>query len=191
MTDDWNTLINNRQFGGITPSVGVGTTQIGIGRIGRSFVPEDLAEPEVTYRDSLTLNIGGKCLELNHARGETDDHTWVWDEENKTVYAGDFVIWTFPNAGNPQKVQRYPLEWALALRKMLDKGAERVYPAHGLPVVGRKRVEIVLGETVEALEHLTTTTLDLMNTGARLDEIIHEVKIPEHLRDRTLDRDTL
>ena len=32
---------------------------------------------------------------------------------------GDLFIWASPNAGNPQKVQRYPLEWADALRRML------------------------------------------------------------------------
>ena len=53
-----------------------------------------------------------------HARGETDDHTWAWLPGRRTIMAGDFLIWNFPNAGNPQKVQRYPDEWAIALRAM-------------------------------------------------------------------------
>ena len=35
---------------------------------------------------------------------------------------GDLFIWVFPNAGNPQKVQRYPDDWAVALRKMAVLG---------------------------------------------------------------------
>ena len=34
----------------------------------------------------------------------------------RTLYSGDLFIWASPNCGNPQKVQRYPREWAEALR---------------------------------------------------------------------------
>lgn len=53
-----------------------------------------------------------------------------------------------------------------------------------MPIVGRERVEIVLGDIAEALEHLTGRTLDLMNEGASIDEIIHTVRVPDHLADR-------
>ena len=111
------------------------------------------------------------------------DFRWIWDPKTKAVYAGDFVTWVFPNAGNPQKVQRYPIEWAAAMREMLEVGAEKIYPAHGLPIVGRSRVEQVLGDIAEALEHLADATLELMNEGATLDHIIHEVALPEHLKE--------
>ncbi len=132
----------------------------------------------------MSFTIGDRTIELRHARGETDDHAWGWEAERRTVYSGDFTSWVFPNAGNPQKVQRYPIEWAAAMRDMLAAGAERVYPAHGLPIVGRNRVEQVLGDIAEALEHLAGRTLELMNEGATIDEIIHEVRVPDHLQDR-------
>ena len=43
-------------------------------------------------------------------------------------------IWASPNAGNPQKVQRYPMEWAAALRKMLSFNADLLLPGHGPPM---------------------------------------------------------
>ena len=52
---------------------------------------------------------------------------------------GDLFIWASPNAGNPQKVQRYPLEWADALRQMLalyDGPGRR--PEVLLPVTGSR-----------------------------------------------------
>jgi len=61
---------------------------------------------------------------------------------------------------------------------------ELLLPAHGLPIGGAERVQRVLGETAEALEHLVDSTLALMNAGATLDTIIHTVKVPEHLMDR-------
>jgi len=179
MTNGWNSFINKRQFGGIRP-----LANFGLGNTVENFVPKDVAEPDQTYRDQLPMKVGNWNFELRHARGETDDHTWVWDPKNKAVFAGDFVAWVFPNAGNPQKVQRYPIEWAAAMREMLAVGAEKIYPAHGLPIVGRKRVEQVLGDIAESLEHLADSTLKLMNEGATLDQIIHEVKLPEHLQER-------
>ncbi len=176
-TNGWNLAINRRQFGGVRADLGLREEEV-------SFLPDDLVEPELTYRDVLELDVGGRQLELHHARGETDDHTWLWDPSRRAVFAGDFVIWLFPNAGNPQKVQRYPIEWAAALREMLAIGAEKVYPAHGLPIVGRRRVETVLGDIAEALEYLAESTLALMNEGATLDEIIHSVRVPDHLADR-------
>jgi len=44
---------------------------------------------------------------------------------------GDLFIFASPNAGNPQKVQRYPREWAQALRRMLTLDAEYLLPGHG------------------------------------------------------------
>ena len=67
---------------------------------------------------SPRLVVGDRVIELHHARGETDDHLWGWMPEERWAFVGDFVIWNFPNAGNPQKVQRFPIEWAAALRAM-------------------------------------------------------------------------
>jgi glyoxylase-like metal-dependent hydrolase (beta-lactamase superfamily II) len=114
---------------------------------------------EVTesFREQRTLTIGDHSVELNHAIGETDDHLWAWVPDKKWIMAGDFLIWNFPNAGNPQKVQRYPLEWAKALRDMAAKEPELLLPAHGLPINGKERIEIVLTDIASALETLVST----------------------------------
>jgi len=49
--------------------------------------------PTATYRDELRLRVGGRELELHHARGETDDHTWVWIPDARTLCTGDLFIW--------------------------------------------------------------------------------------------------
>ena len=36
------------------------------------------AIPTAPTREHLDLDVGGTALELHHARGETDDHTWTW-----------------------------------------------------------------------------------------------------------------
>jgi alkyl sulfatase BDS1-like metallo-beta-lactamase superfamily hydrolase len=62
--------------------------------------------------------------------------------------------------------------------------AEVLLPGHGLPVIGADRVRAALGDTAEVLESLHDQTVELMNTGARLDEILHSVRVPAHLADR-------
>jgi alkyl sulfatase BDS1-like metallo-beta-lactamase superfamily hydrolase len=138
----------------------------------------------VTVSDVLTLSVGDESLELHHAKGETDDHLWTYLPKRKVICAGDFFIWCFPNAGNPQKVQRYPLEWAAALREMTRYDVELFMPAHGLPIVGHERIVRVLSDVALALEQLVERTVAKMNDGATLNEILHEVAVDPALLEK-------
>ena len=164
LTAGYNAAINARQF-----------------RVPGLAWPTDYRYPDVTYRARLDLDVGGVRFELHHARGETDDHTWTWLPDRRILCSGDLFIWASPNAGNPQKVQRYPLDWARALRAMAGLGPELLLPGHGYPIRGAERVRRALGETAELLEALHDQTLEMMNAGARLDDIIHTVRAPAHL----------
>ena len=166
LTAGYNAAINSRQFG-----VPVEW-------------PSDYRYPDRTYRDTLELEVGGERFELHHARGETDDHTWTWVPGRRVLCSGDLIIWCLPNAGNPQKVQRYAREWVAALREMSELGAEALLPGHGLPVVGADRVEAILTDTADLLEHLHDRTVTLMNEGASLDDVLHGVRAPDGLLEK-------
>ena len=176
-TNGFNVLINSRQFGGISQKAG-----LGIGGEDARFLPEGALRPTRSFVTDDELTIGGERIELHHARGETDDHLWAWLPERRWLFAGDFLIWNFPNAGNPQKVQRYPLEWATALRAMAATRPELFVPAHGLPIADADRIEQVLDRVATVLERLVADVLDAMNAGATLDDVVHGVKVqPEAL----------
>jgi alkyl sulfatase BDS1-like metallo-beta-lactamase superfamily hydrolase len=136
------------------------------------------------YDDALELTIGGQRIQLLHGRGETDDATFVWLPEKGILLSGDFVLWVFPNAGNPRKVQRYAPDWATALRRMQALDPAVLVPGHGPVVFGAERVAQMLNETAEVLESLVTQTTDLMNQGHSLNEILHAVSAPQHLLGR-------
>ena len=175
LTNGYNARINSRQFG-----------RSGVIEVNaeKPFFPDDFAAPSVTYTDHLSVIAGDTRFELHHTRGETDDHTWTWVPDRRAAVLGDLLIWSFPNAGNPQKVQRFPQDWARALRDIAALDPQLLLPAHGLPIGGRERVQRVLGDTAEALEYLVATTLEMMNNGETLDAILHTVKVPAHLMDR-------
>ena len=120
------------------------------------------------------VSVGGLDVQLMHAKGETDDHTWSYIPKHKAICAGDFLIWAFPNAGNPQKVQRFPAEWAAATRAMAEQDIELFLPAHGLPIMGKDRIKGVLTDVAEALEFLVQETIARKNEGMRLDEIVQK-----------------
>jgi alkyl sulfatase BDS1-like metallo-beta-lactamase superfamily hydrolase len=167
LTAGYNEVINRRQF-----------------RVPNLRWPTEYRYPDRTYRDTLTVDVGGVRIELHHARGETDDHTWTYVPERKVLCCGDFFIWACPNAGNPFKVQRYPSEWAVALRRMAELEPEVLLPGHGLPIVGADRVHQALIDTATLLESLHDQTLELMNAGATLDDVIHTVRGPAELLGR-------
>jgi alkyl sulfatase BDS1-like metallo-beta-lactamase superfamily hydrolase len=124
--------------------------------------------------------VGGVAFDCHHARGETDDHTWVHCPDRGVLCPGDLIIWGVPNAGNPQKVQRYPWDWAAALRAMAALGARSLAPGHGGPVVhDPDLVERILTETAEYLELIVERTLDIMSEGSPPHvDIVRSVELP-------------
>ena len=171
LTDGYNRVINERQFARFNPS--------GLAA-GFAFA---LPDPDVTFRDRISVEVGGLEVELRHVRAETDDHLWAWIPERRVAVTGDLMLWHFPNAGNPAKVQRYPLEWAAALRDIAEAGPELLLPGHGLPIEGRERIRLVLEDTADVLEDLTMLTIELMNAGATLDEVLEATRMdPERIK---------
>ena len=159
----WNTAINRRQFAIHAPNF---------------FWPDDYRYPDTTYRDHLVRTVGELTFELHHARGETDDHTWTWIPERRIVMPGDLFIWALPNAGNPQKVQRYVSDWATALRAMAALAPELLLPGHGFPIFGSERVTQALNDTADVLDAIEDQVVAGMNQGRSLDEIYHAVEMP-------------
>jgi glyoxylase-like metal-dependent hydrolase (beta-lactamase superfamily II) len=167
LTAGYNQIVNRRQFG-----------------LADLVWPTRYRYPDETYDDGLELRVGGTELRLRHEKGETDDHTVTWLPQHRVLCCGDLFIWASPNAGNPQKVQRYPKEWAEALRRMIELEPEYLLPGHGLPVIGADRVRQALTDTADLLDALVEQTLAVMNGGGRLDDALHSVRVPRELEDR-------
>ena len=112
---------------------------------------EQFFYPDIVYRDSMALRLGGLTFHLHHAMGETDDATWVWIPERRTVCTGDLFLWSCPNIGNPFKVQRYETEWAEALEAIAGYEPVALAPGHGPGIVGAEAVRDACLDTARAL----------------------------------------
>ncbi len=163
-------------------NVHINQVQFGIER--KIYWPEKMEDffwPDTVYQESLTLRIGGETFELYHGKGETDDATWVWARDRNIVCSGDLWLSILPNCGNPQKVQRYPEEWADALEKIASTGAEILLPGHGHSLEGSEIIREWCLNTAGALRAIVSQTLEGLNAGKTHEEIISSIQIPEHL----------
>jgi glyoxylase-like metal-dependent hydrolase (beta-lactamase superfamily II) len=159
LTHGLNNHINRRQFG--NPAI---------------TFPEQFVWPTLTFRESLVQRLGGQEVQYHAAKGETDDHCFVWVPERGYLFTGDLIVWVAPNCGNPQKVQRYPLEWAEALERMAALEAEWLFPGHGYVVRGREAVWAVLTDTARYLRVIVEQVLARMNAGETPEAIFHAVE---------------
>lgn len=171
-----NAALNARQFGG---TVEAASEDGAMGEAYHTFhAPEH--GPNLLYDERIDLTVGGLRFEVHHCRGETDDHSWVFCPDRGVLCTGDLFIWGVPNAGNPQKVQRYPWEWAAGLRAMAAKEPRSLCPGHGGPVIDDPaKIQRMLLETADFLDAIVERTLDAMNDGSPPHaDIVHRVRLP-------------
>ncbi len=168
-TAGFNAVINSRQFRG----------GASVGSWDKKYV-----RPTKTIDEPTEINVGSITVNIIPARGETDDALWLHIPELETICTGDLFVWTAPNAGNPQKVQRYSGDWSDSLTSMNELDARILLPGHGPPIVGKERVSEALVSTAEYLKTLEDETIQLMNSGASLDTILSEVTVPEKLLEK-------
>lgn len=139
--------------------------------------------PDEIYSDGLTLRLGGVTFELRHAKGETDDTTWLWIPERKTACVTDLWVWSCPNVGNPFKVQRFTLEWARALEEVAAKEPELMLPGHGAEIAGREAVRDACLTVARAMRSLHDQVVGMLNEGMWPEEILRSFEWPQEFAD--------
>ena len=164
LLDEQNNFINRYQFAMTQPL--------------RPFSVAPWTYPDETYVKSMALTAGGERFELYHARGETDDETWVWCPGRRVLCTGDTFVWCTPNAGNPYKVQRYPQDWARALEHMASLRPLHLLPGHGPPMQGEDVIQDALLTTAAWLRSIHDQVVTKMNEGKWLEEVLREIEYP-------------
>ena len=137
--------------------------------------------PDVHYNCEYIFRLGNKTFHLFHGKGETNDATVVYIPEEEVAYVGDFVMWVFPNIGNPQKVIRYEREWYETLERILSMEPKAVGTGHGPSLLDDKSIKSCLGDNIAVLKYLHEECIKHINEGSSLEQMLEEIQLPKKL----------
>ncbi len=139
--------------------------------------------PTKTFLGDLIFTLGDKTFELHTARAETDDACWVFVPEINAAFIGDLMIGTqFPNVGNPWKPTRFALDWAKTLEEIRAIEPEFVF-CNGASILFKgKRALKALDDNIEVIRAMHDEVVEYINQDMHISEMIHAVKIPDHLK---------
>jgi cyclase len=143
---------------------------------GYKFIP-----PHIEYRDKMTINFGGKTLELIYMKGvHSESDTAVWLPKEKVVFSASAFVVNQINILRPFVT----IPDILAAGKMIRAlNPDYVVPGHGTP--GTVKI-FDDGEKYYAL--LMQRVDALMKQGKSLDDIKKEIRMPEYASFGSQDR---
>ncbi|MFX1277908.1 MAG: alkyl sulfatase dimerization domain-containing protein [Promethearchaeota archaeon] len=149
-------------------------------------VPEVVVTPKYvyptkTFLGDMTIKLGDKTFELHTARAETDDAVWVYVPELKAAFIGDLIIAGLPNVGNPWKPTRFVLGWIKALEDVRALNPEHLFCNGAGYYYKGEKARIIIDYNIEALHSLHDQVIEHINKGTHITEMIHEIKLPDHL----------
>jgi len=140
---------------------------------------EVLVDPDVTYIDDLMLTTAGRTVQLVHCHAETDDGTALWLPDDGVLYGANATIGSFPNIGSPLRSPRDPRAWADQLDSYLQYDAEILIREYGPEIVGAETVREMLTTVRDALRWLRRETLERMNAGMVIEDVVNDIEYPE------------
>ena len=143
---------------------------------------QEVVYPTKTFLGDMTFTLGDKTFELHTARAETDDACWVHVPELNAVFIGDLIIKdNFPNIGNPWKPTRFALDWAKELERVRALDPEYVFCSGAGYLFQGKHASGALDANIEVIRSMHDQVVEYINQDMHITEMIHKVKMPEHL----------
>jgi glyoxylase-like metal-dependent hydrolase (beta-lactamase superfamily II) len=90
--------------------------------------------PNVTFSDALTLHLGGREIQVLHARAITPGDTYIFLPREKILITGDILLDPYPYAIGGT----YPAEWIGTLKHFAALKPAWIIPGHGAAQKGEK-----------------------------------------------------
>jgi alkyl sulfatase BDS1-like metallo-beta-lactamase superfamily hydrolase len=140
-------------------------------------------DPDVTYRETLSIGDESRPVELFWAPAETDDATAVWLPRQRLLYGGAATITSIPNIGTPLRTQRDPIRWARTLDHYIELKPEILVREFGPELHGHEAIVEVLASTADALRWLRSETVRRLNKGLDIEEILADIDYPSEWED--------
>jgi alkyl sulfatase BDS1-like metallo-beta-lactamase superfamily hydrolase len=152
----------------------------------------DVPEPEVaaTVRDSFDFEVGGRhYVALSVPGGESLAGLALWLPEERTVWIGNLMgaLWgALPHLSTIRGDRpRSAMLFVRSVQRVLDLEPELLLTGHGEPIRGADRIQREAGRVVDAVRYIHDTTIDGMNAGKDLSNLMGEVALPPELQPET------
>lgn len=146
---------------------------------------QDVPTPDVTFRDTMRLRIGGVDLELHHGVGETTDGAMVWFPQTRTLVLSNLLgplFGHFPNLNTIRgQKHRFVAPYLATIKKIRDLRPEVVVTGRGEPIRGTELIDAVYARQYAAVDHIHRATLEGINAGKDVETLMREVTLPDEL----------
>ena len=129
--------------------------------------------PDIEYHDRMTINLGGKTLELMYLKGvHSESDSAVWLPKERVVFSASAFVVNQVNILRPFVT----IPDILAAGKMMKAlNPEHVVPGHGTPGTVK-----IFDDGAQYYALLLDRVSKLVKEGKSLDDIKKEVKMPEY-----------
>jgi glyoxylase-like metal-dependent hydrolase (beta-lactamase superfamily II) len=143
--------------------------------------------PDIIVDRSYSFDQGGRRFEIiSTPEGETVDSLTVWLPQEKIAFTGNVFgpVWlSMPflvtlRGDKPRLVWNY----LKSLEKIRALGAETIITGHGEPIVGKDRIKADLDKMHAAVSWVRDYTLEGMNAGKTVHQLMRGVKLPDAIR---------
>ena len=156
-------------------------------RRGGAPKPAPEVVPDILVDRTYNFKQGGRRFELISApEGETVDNLIVWLPDDRIAFTGNLVgpVWLSIPFFCTLRGDKPRLVWNTlkSLEKLKALGAEIVITGHGEPIRGADKIRTDIDKMIGAITWVRDYTLDGMNAGRTVHELMRDVALPEHLK---------
>jgi glyoxylase-like metal-dependent hydrolase (beta-lactamase superfamily II) len=138
--------------------------------------------PDITFKDTMTLQVGDTAFELIHTPGETPDHLTVWVPSIKAAFVGDNFYESFPNMYTLRGTRpRWPMDYIRSIERVMALEPELLLPSHGPIMQGRDEIRRRLTQYRDAIVFVHDAELKGMNEGKDVYTLMQEIRLPKAL----------
>ena len=153
-------------------------------RLGTTRLPgQSVPVVDVDFHDTLTLDVGGRRLELiSVPGGETTDSLVVWLPEERICLCGNTFGPLFGHVPNlvTMRGDRYrdALTCIASVERVRDLEPELVVTGHFEPIAGQRRINAELTRLRNAIQYIHDQTVAGMNAGKDVQTLMREIAPP-------------
>jgi alkyl sulfatase BDS1-like metallo-beta-lactamase superfamily hydrolase len=153
-------------------------------RLGTDRLPgQSIPIVDLDFHDSLTLEVGGRRLELlSVPGGETTDSLVVWLPDERICLCGNMFGPVFGHIPNLVTVRgdryRDALTVIASVERVRDLQPELLVTGHFDPIGGAERINAELTRLRDAIQYIHDQTVAGMNAGKDVRTLMCEIALP-------------